>query len=178
MARVAKLRRVHWHLVLALLALILARPSLRATVVGGAVVAAGLMLRAWAAGFLEKGGGLCRDGPYRYLRHPLYLGSFVSAVGFCAMANVVWGWVMVLPLFAILYGVQVSLEERFLRARYSEEYARYAARVPMVIPRFAGGAGESRAWRLERALLNREHWHVLMALALAGLFFIKWRWGQ
>jgi len=111
------------------------------------------------------------------VRHPLYLGSFVSAVGFCVMVNTLWGWTLVLPLFVLLYAVQVLLEERHLRVRYGEDHARYAARVPMLMPRFTAARTQSAPWLLKRALANREHWHVLLTLLLAGLFFVKWRWG-
>ncbi len=172
------LRRVHWHLVLAVLGVVLARPGLATNVAGSGLVVLGLGLRVWAAGVLEKGGGLCRDGPYGYVRHPLYVGSFGAAVGFCVMMNSLWGWVVVLPLFVILYGAQVVAEERRLRAEYGERYAEYAARVPAVMPRPGrkSGAG-SRGWRLSRALVNREQYHVLVTLALAGVFYAKWYWG-
>ena len=41
----------------------------------------GLLLRGWAAGYLEKGKRLAQDGPYAFLRHPLYDGSFLIALG-------------------------------------------------------------------------------------------------
>jgi protein-S-isoprenylcysteine O-methyltransferase Ste14 len=170
-------RRIHWHVVLAVLGLLLARPSLAMNLLGAALVLAGLALRLCAAGYLEKGGALCRAGPYACVRHPLYLGSFISALGFCVMMNVVWAWVVVLPLFIILYALQVSTEDRYLRTHYGEQHAAYAAQVPAIIPRFARSAEATAPWRLDRAIVNREHWHVLLSLALVGLFFAKWLWG-
>jgi protein-S-isoprenylcysteine O-methyltransferase Ste14 len=165
-------------LALAVLGLALARPSLAMSVVGTGLVALGLVVRVWASGFLDKGGPLCMDGPYRYVRHPLYLGSLIGALGFCAMMNVVWGWAVVLPLFLVLYGYQVAAEERWLRQAYGEAHAQYASRVPLLTPapgRRAAGGG--RSWEMSRVLLNREHYHVLISLALAGLFFVKLYWG-
>jgi len=170
------LRRVHWHVLLALLALALAQPSLALNLLGTALVLAGVALRLGAAGYLDRGGGLCTDGPYRYVRHPLYLGSFVAALGFCLMMNVVWAWVVVLPLFAALYAAQLLTEERHLRARYGEEHVQYAARVPMVTPRLAHQPGPAAPWRLSLLLGNREHYHVLLTLAVAALFYAKWYW--
>jgi len=173
------LRRIHGHLVLALLGVVLAQPGLVTNLMGSGLVAAGLALRLWAAGVLEKGGGLCTDGPYRYVRHPLYVGSFLAAVGFCLMMNVVWGWALVLPLFVALYAAQVSLEERRLRAEHGDRHAAYAAGVPSILPRFRKGAsGEGRGWSLSQVLVNREQYHVLVTLALVGLFYVRlyWHW--
>ncbi len=170
------LRRIHWHVLLALLALALARPSLTANLVGSALVLLGLALRFWAGGFLDKGGALCAAGPYARVRHPLYLGSFVSALGLCVMMNVFWAWALVLPLFLALYAAQVLLEERYLRAKFGDEHAAYAARVPMLFPRLAAPPQASARWQLERALGNREQYHVLLSLALVALFYAKWWW--
>ena len=41
----------------------------------------GEALRIWAAGHLEKGREVTRSGPYRWTRHPLYIGSAIIALG-------------------------------------------------------------------------------------------------
>ncbi len=176
MPSVARLRRIHAHVPLALLALLLARPAPIANLAGGALVLAGLALRGWAAGYLAKGAALCTDGPYRYLRHPLYLGSLLAALGFCIMANVLWAWLVVLPPFLALYTWQTLAEERTLRRLYPDAYPRYAAQVPMLLPRPT--RRPPGPWRLSLALANREHYHAVVTLALAGLFHAKMLWGE
>lgn len=172
------MRRIHGHLLLAVLGVVLARPGLLTNLVGTGLVALGLGLRVWAAGVLEKGAGLCTDGPYRCVRHPLYLGSFAAAVGFCLMMNVMWGWIIVLPLFLILYAAQVSLEERRLREQYGKSHKDYAAEVPKLLPRPPRrGSGCGRRWALSQTLVNREQYHVLVTLLLVGVFYAKWHWG-
>ena len=172
-----RLRRIHFHLLLAVLALLLARPDFVAVLAGTALVAAGVGLRVWAAGLLVKGGELCTQGPYGLVRHPLYLGSFVAALGFCVMMNVKWAWLIVLPLFVILYWAQVRLEESYLRGEYGEAHAEYAKRVPMLVPRLGRAAGGAGSWCLSQALANREHRHLLVTTALVGLFFLRALWG-
>lgn len=169
-----KLRRIHGHLVLAVLGLVLARPALTTSLIGSALILAGMVVRVWAAGMLEKGGDLCTDGPYRFVRHPLYLGSTVAAVGFAVMMNVVWGWVVIVPLFLVLYAAQVLSEERHLRAIHGAAHARFAADVPLIVPwpgRAAGGTG--RRWKLSLVLVNREHYHVAVTASLVALLFVK-----
>jgi len=167
-------RRIHGHLVLAVLALILARPVPATNLLGAVLVIAGLAVRLWAAGVLEKSRELCTDGPYRYVRHPLYLGSLLSAVGFAVMMNVIWGWIVVLPLFIALYLAQVLDEERHLRNAYGDEHASYSATVPMLLPRpWKRPKGKGRPWQWSRALANREHYHVLFTIGFVALFFAK-----
>src|SRR5947207_6187061 len=42
----------------------------------------GLLVRSWAAGTLRKQRELATTGPYAFVRHPLYFGSFLMMVGF------------------------------------------------------------------------------------------------
>ena len=171
--------RLHGHVLLAVAALTLGQPESVPLLIGGGCVLAGLALRVWASGLLDKGGDLCIDGPYRYVRHPLYLGSMLAAVGFAVTMNVIWGWVVVLPLFVLLYTPQVIIEERHLRATYGEAHADYAARVPVLIPwRGRTGQREGRRWTIAQVLQNREHYHVAFTLVVGILFLVKWRIGS
>ena len=142
-------------------------------------VVLGVALRVWAAGLLEKGGSLCTDGPYRFVRHPLYLGSLLAAVGFVVMMNAVWGWAAILPLFLVLYTIQMLREEHHLRTIYGEVHERYVRMVPMLVPSPGRRAEpQGRRWDRARMLRNREHYHVIVALGFAVLFVAKWLMGQ
>ncbi|MCA1586159.1 MAG: isoprenylcysteine carboxylmethyltransferase family protein, partial [Acidobacteria bacterium] len=55
------------------LALWLARPTWLSLALGALVALAGEGLRVWAAGHLEKSREVTASGPYRLVRHPLYL---------------------------------------------------------------------------------------------------------
>lgn len=176
MKDLSRLRR-NAHLPLALIALALARPSLVPYGLGSVLVLLGIGLRAWAAGFLMKGGELCTEGPYRYIRHPLYLGSFLGAVGLSIMANSIWGWVLVLPLFVLVYAAQVIAEERYLGSHYGRAHDQWASRVPLLLPRLrARIAASGQPWRWSQFFANREHYHVLLTLLLVALFLVKMLW--
>ncbi len=90
------------------------------------------------------------------------------------MTNVVWGWGMLFPIFVAVYLMQISTEELALRRRYGEAHARYAHRVPLLLPRLGRGEMKmERTWRLARVLTNREQYHLLTTLMLVGLFVLK-----
>jgi protein-S-isoprenylcysteine O-methyltransferase Ste14 len=173
-----KLRRIDAHLPLALLGLLIAKPTPLSIALGAVPVVLGIAIRVWASGFLEKDGGLCVAGPYRYVRHPLYLGSLLAALGFAFMMNVIWGWVIILPAFLLLCALQVVAEERHLRSLYGDAHAEFARVVPLLLPLPGKNASSHGGrWEMARALHNREHYHVIATLLLAVLFFAKWRLG-
>ena len=55
--------------------------------VGAAIAIVGESIRLWAAGHLEKSKEVTQSGPYRYTRHPLYLGSSLIGIGMAVAAN-------------------------------------------------------------------------------------------
>lgn len=169
-----RFRRIKLHLPLALITLLLARPALPAGLLGTVLVALGMAVRIWAAGLLQKGSELCTSGPYRFVRHPLYLGSALGALGFCVMARSLWAWAVVLPMFMAIYLWQVGEEERSLAAAHGEAHAAWARQVPMLLPRPLPVASDSRQpWSWQRFLLNREHFHVLVTSGFVALFYLK-----
>jgi protein-S-isoprenylcysteine O-methyltransferase Ste14 len=141
----------------------LASPTPRSLALGAAVAVAGLALRIWAAGHIEKGREVTRSGPYRFMRHPLYVGSAVMAIGFGVASASIWTGVLVVTYFAVTYVAAVRTEEATLDARFQGEYSAYReGRAPAV----------SRPFSLNRAFgMNREY----RALAgLAGVLLLLW----
>lgn len=174
MRAVGRFRRIKLHVPLALAALLLAQPVLPTNLLGTAFVVLGVAVRIWAAGFLQKGQELCTSGPYRFLRHPLYLGSTLGALGFCVMAHSLWAWALMWPVFLVTYLWQVREEERLLAATFGDDHTAWARQVPMVIPRpLPASVASPRDWSLQRFLANREHYHVLVTAAFVALFYLK-----
>jgi protein-S-isoprenylcysteine O-methyltransferase Ste14 len=77
-------------------------------------------------------GGLVTDGPYRYIRHPIY-----TAVCLFGWAGVTahWSWrACICGCVLLLSGLlRMFCEEKMITARYPE-YADYAARTWRMIP--------------------------------------------
>jgi protein-S-isoprenylcysteine O-methyltransferase Ste14 len=151
--------RVTIGFVLAAIVLWLAEPTRTSLLWGGAIAALGEMMRLWAAGHVEKSREVTRSGPYRFTRHPLYLGSSLIGMGF-AVASASWAVAaIVLGYLATTITAAVRAEEAHLREKFGTEYDAYAARTapPMI-----------RAFSLTRALDNREH-HTIAGLVVALL---------
>jgi len=77
---------------------------------------------------------LVTRGPYRYVRHPSYLGYFLMFVG---LFPVLLSVVALLPLMAIPGYVRVArVEEELLVERFGEGYMEYMERTGRFLPRF------------------------------------------
>jgi protein-S-isoprenylcysteine O-methyltransferase Ste14 len=77
--------------------------------------------------------GLVMRGPYRFVRHPLYLGELTALLGIAIGTD---RWPLTLPLWVVCVGLQLvrtGYEERSLRAEFPE-YGPYAERTKRLIP--------------------------------------------
>ena len=84
--------------------------------------------------FIEPRAGvpLVTGGPYRFLRHPMYLAQAAIAVG--APLTVGCRSVLVIvPLALLVLALRVKLEDDAL-ARTFPEYSRYASRTKRIVP--------------------------------------------
>lgn len=72
---------------------------------------------------------LVQRGPYRYLRHPLYLAYCLEAIGIPLVMQTFWSFGFGLLVFVPLEIQRAYFEERFLRETFKAEYRDYAARV-------------------------------------------------
>jgi protein-S-isoprenylcysteine O-methyltransferase Ste14 len=154
--------RVFLGFVFAAVTLWIATPTRTSFVIGTVVVTLGELLRVWAAGHVEKSTEVTRSGPYRFVRHPLYLGSSLIGIGFAAAArHWIVAAVVVLYLALTLTSAMVR-EEAHLRNKFGDAYDAYVEKrsEPM-----------TRQFSWARALRNREH-HTMMGLGAA--FLLLW----
>ena len=102
-----------------------AAPTWSSLVLGGFIATFGEIVRVWAAGHIRKGEEVTTSGPYRFTRHPLYLGSFVIGVGFVVAAANVVATVIVILYLVVMFGVAITLDEATLRKKFGSDYDRY-----------------------------------------------------
>lgn len=77
---------------------------------------------------------LVLEGPYRYVRNPLYVTDFLLIAG-TALLTRNWGLVLLAALYLAQLALQLPLEERELRQRFGGSYRRYCELVPRFVPR-------------------------------------------
>jgi protein-S-isoprenylcysteine O-methyltransferase Ste14 len=82
----------------------------------------------------DQGTGLVTTGPYRLVRHPIYLGLAMLAIGE-ALAFGNWSALMiVLSGIVPTFAWRARAEERLLSRTFGERYAVYRQRTKMIIP--------------------------------------------
>src|SRR5271165_2302429 len=141
--RVARRIRVPAGFLFAALYLWRARPTYASLAWSLLLVVPGLLLRAYASGYVKKNTELTVTGPYAYTRNPLYLGSILMAFGFAAASRSLLINLLLALLFLLIYAPTIYGEEQFLRSTFPA-YESYAQRVPRLLPRLtpAGIPGE------------------------------------
>lgn len=156
--------RVPLGFLFAVLVIVLARPTGSTLIVGGAIALVGEAVRIWAAGHLNKSREVTQSGPYRYVAHPLYVGSSLMGIGL-AIAS---GRVAVVLLIVLYLGSTITAairsEEAFLRQKFGDQYDRYRRGE-------AGSpdtAASTRRFSLAQAMANHEY-RAMSGVVLAVL---------
>jgi protein-S-isoprenylcysteine O-methyltransferase Ste14 len=112
-------------------------------VLAALVAAAGMVLRVWGAAYLGystvhhadmQAGTVMAAGPYRYVRNPLYIGTWfmMAALSFLMSPS---GALFVMALVTIFQLRLIFGEETFLATQLGEPYREYLRAVPRLIPR-------------------------------------------
>lgn len=158
MTRLLARWRVFLGFVFAALVLWLASPTRNSLLLGAAIAVVGECLRLWAAGHLEKSKEVTRSGPYRYTRHPLYLGSSIIGIGIAVASHSLIVSGLVVAYMALTLTAAMRSEEAHLREKFGDAYDAYAEK---------RAAPMDRPFSWPRAIGNREH-HTMLGLA-AGL---------
>lgn len=165
--------RTGLHFAAVVIALILAHPTDLTNVWGLGPILAGLALRTWALGHLRRNTKLCTSGPYAYVRHPLYLGSFIILMGYCIMANNLYLVAAAAIVTAGIYALTVRIEEQSLAAAFPEQYEAYRQAVPALFPRFTPYAASGRKFSWHLARNNQVVLMWVTVLLVAMLFEVK-----
>jgi protein-S-isoprenylcysteine O-methyltransferase Ste14 len=101
----------------------------------------GLCLSLWSVWHLRSSFSILAEarrtvvsGPYRYLRHPLYLGEALTMLGACLLIGT---WIALL-FWAVISGLQLArarVEEKKL-SRALSDYQAYRSKTPFIFPNF------------------------------------------
>jgi protein-S-isoprenylcysteine O-methyltransferase Ste14 len=73
---------------------------------------------------------LATTGIYAHLRNPMYVGAILILTGLAAALASDWMAILLLPTALLLHFGVVRREERYLEAKFGEDYRRYKASVP------------------------------------------------
>jgi protein-S-isoprenylcysteine O-methyltransferase Ste14 len=128
----------------------LGKPSFASIALGLPFAFAGELLRCWAVGYsgvTTRGDKvtaprLTTAGPYAYARNPLYIGNFITALGFALAFTGGNDAAFRLALIVVALGAMLAVyaaivphEQAYLRSVFGKAFDAYTAHVPAVFPR-------------------------------------------
>lgn len=147
--------------------------SLRA---GIGYIIAGLLIRLWSNGYAIKNDKLTTSGPYAFVRNPLYLGTFLIALGFVIVLKMGWLGVIFIGALAAMYYKTINDEQGMLLAKFGDAYRAYTAKVPAMVPCLVPYA-EGAKWQfsLKRLIDSKEHKPLFWVIILLIAFHLKSR---
>ena len=106
-------------------------------VIGQTLIAIGALIALWGWRALHGAGeAMAQRGPYRWIRHPQYLGFFLFLTG--SVIN--WPTFLTLLMYPFLLCVYIRLakvEEGDSEVRFGSDYIRYRDRSGMFLPRWS-----------------------------------------
>jgi len=110
--------------------------------VGLVLFAAGLVFAIWARVHIGRNWGtpmtqkeepeLVTSGPYRLVRHPIYSGILLAAIGTAVALS--WFWLTAVALAGVYLIYSATVEERYLSEQFPDSYARYKRSTKMLVP--------------------------------------------
>jgi protein-S-isoprenylcysteine O-methyltransferase Ste14 len=78
---------------------------------------------------------LITGGPYRFIRHPIYLGEILYFLSIPVIFGSLYGFIVMLVLVPMLIH-RIGVEERVLVTKFGQEYIDYTQKTKKLIPCF------------------------------------------
>lgn len=171
---------------------LLASTTERQLQLGIAIVLLGESLRLWANGYVghvkvnvtqkrrgeAKIGRLVTAGPYAFVRHPLYLGTFLIGTGFCVVVGNVWLGIAALAFFLMVYRRKMAQEEELIREEWGNAYRVYHAAVPRWLPTWRRYSVREGRWSWQGVLASKEFKTLSWIIVLLLLLYFRMEWIQ
>lgn len=125
-----------------------AEPTITSLVCGFLIAALGEGVRFWGVSIAGSetrttgtvgGTYLITNGPFAYVRNPLYVGNMLLYAGVGVMSMALFPWLLIVAVvwFYIQYTLIVSKEEEYLSERFGNDFEHYCQRVSRFLPRLS-----------------------------------------
>ncbi len=116
--------------------------NLLLNIIGVVLCAAGMACLVWARQRLgrnwsqtvsvKKEPELVTSGPYRYVRHPMYAGGLLAAIGSAIVCG--GGWIFLLLILGAIFLWRMDEEDKLMAQQFPSEYPAYKKRTKALIP--------------------------------------------
>jgi len=145
------------------------------------VASAGALIRIITSGYAALGTSgrvksapeaaeLNTTGPYSLVRNPLYVGRIVNYTGL-AMLSGSWVFGAIVFVLSVLIYIRISTYEAdFLRAKFGQQFEKWAAETPLLLPRLQGWVKPKYLFWWKRMIWREQH----KLFQLAAGIFLAW----
>jgi protein-S-isoprenylcysteine O-methyltransferase Ste14 len=110
-------------------------------------------------------------GMYSIVRHPLYMGNYITGLGISLIQLTWWLPVIYSLMFWIYYERIMFAEEEFLRGEHGRRFEAWAAETPAIRPRFSGWRRPELPFSFRNVLRREYTGMMIIVLAHTGVNF-------
>lgn len=140
-------------------------------VAGGTLVILGIAARLWASGHIKKNKVLASDGPYAYVRHPLYVGNITLGFGFALASGLWWSLPLLVGILLAFYPHAIRVEDEKLHRTFDKQWEQWGKRTRALIPRRTPYRPTQRgSWSFRQSL--RQNGEPIIALFLLFWLYV------
>ena len=133
---------------------------------GTAIIVLGEAIRMWASGHVKKNKVLATDGPYAFVRHPLYVGNILLVAGYSLASALWWSPILMIALLLFYYPPAISYEDSKLKAHFGEHWENWSRNIHALIPSFSNKAGSTSSnWSFKQSLMQNGEPVIVVYLA-------------
>ena len=140
---------------------------------GLAFVFLGIAVRLWSSGHIKKNKALATDGPYTFVRHPIYVGNITLGFGFALASSLWWSLPLLILILLIFYPQAIHQEDENLHRIFKKDWEQWHKRTRALIPSLSHYRdAQGGKWSLMQSL--RQNGEPIIALFLLfWLFFLS-----
>lgn len=130
----------------------------------------GMVLQLWVFGCIKTREVLAVNGPYMFVRNPMYIARFLLVLGLVLMTGIPWLLLVYIPVYYFYMVNRVEREEPVLHEAFGGEYLKYCKHVPRFLPRLKPYKA-GRFWFFSPENFRRQHGLANLA-AFAALYLL------
>jgi protein-S-isoprenylcysteine O-methyltransferase Ste14 len=162
-----------WFAVLfVLLVSLMGKPEETLLFIGTGIAAAGTLIRLWASGHVMKNKELATDGPYAFVRHPLYVGNILLLVGFSLASSLWWSYILMIALLLFYYPPTISYEDNKLRNYFGDPWIEWSKTTHALIPTWPRRKNDSSSsWSFRKSLMQNAE-PVIVAYLIGCMYLL------
>ena len=163
-----------WFAVLfVLLVSLMGEPQQLPLYIGAGIAAIGTLIRLWASGHVMKNKELATDGPYAFVRHPLYVGNILLLLGFSIASSLWWSYALMIALLFFYYPPTIAYEDNKLKNFFGEPWEEWSKTTHALIPSLpkrTASSEQGSSWSFRKSLV--QNGEPIIVVYLIGCLYL------